>query len=258
MSNTDFDPDAYLSGPAAAPAPPPAAPAATPAPKQDSGFDPNAYLAQPAGGFDPDAYLKSPPTGNAITDIWPEEKRAATDTWQSVKAGLGPENTEQAVKESQSTPFWDLTPAINSTLRTGRAIGSALAYPFQAAVGAPARSLIGHPLASAEQALGTNVDPQKFKSLIDAGVPKDEAVTRATENPQQTYERWRGNVDTALSAIKPAGAPVVSAQDIGWRGPPTGPAPTPPAQGPFGVTLSKGQETGDLLSVQREQAARRG
>lgn len=36
------------------------------------------------------------------------------------------------------------------------------------------------------------------------------------------------------------------------------PIPSPPPQGPLGVTLSKGQETGELPLIQREQAAVRG
>jgi len=244
MADTDlpppFDPN-VPAVPAGGEAPPP--------------FDPNKnFDAAAAPPFDPNQpHQEITGQGNALTDVWPEEKRAAAETLQSVKSGLGPSSTEQTLKETAAAPFWDITPQLRAVGRAGSAIGSALAYPFQAVVGAPARSLLGHPLAAAEETLGTNIDPQKLQAALEAGVPKDQAIAKAMETPQQTYERWRGNVDTALSAVKPRGAPVVSPADISWDWQYPA-APVAPQPGPFGVTLSKGEEANDLAARIREKS----
>lgn len=62
------------------------------------------------------------------------------------------------------------------------------------------------------------------------------------------YEKAKEAVDTAMMALGPRG---------GLK-PASAPVPAAPAQGPLGVTLTRGQETGELPLIQREQAAARG
>lgn len=70
----------------------------------------------------------------------------------------------------------------------------------------------------------------------------------AAVTPGMTYEEGKEAADTAMMGLGPRAAP---------RRVPV-PTPPPPTTGPLGVTLSRGQETGELPLIQREQAARRG
>lgn len=76
---------------------------------------------------------------------------------------------------------------IEGLMRTGRqliGLGETAAAPITGAV----RSLIGHPLARAEHAAGTLINPE----------------LAAKDNPQQMYENAKGDVDTAMMAAKPS------------------------------------------------------
>jgi hypothetical protein len=85
-----------------------------------------------------------------------------------------------------------------------------------------ARSVLGHLMAQGEHAIGTVINP-------DAA---------AKDNPQAMYEAAKGDVDTAMSAARPAGMPIKSiANGLPGQGPqaaayqwqaPAGPAVKPP------------------------------
>lgn len=131
--------------------------------------------------------------GNAITDVVPEIKNAASENIAAIKGGLL-DNPQKS--------------AIGGLLDTGKgllAIPGLLASPITGA----ARSLLGHPLASATHAIGSVVNPE----------------VAAKDNPQQMYEHAKEGVDTAMMAVAPRGAS------------PTGirPGPSPPT--PSGAAL---------------------
>lgn len=99
---------------------------------------------------------------------------------------------------------------IEGLMTTGKA---ALAVPrlLASPITGAARSLIGHPMANLEHAAGTVINPE----------------VAAKDNPEQMYETAKGDVDTAMSAARPAGAPVkVPGAGYEWKGPPQAPKPT--------------------------------
>lgn len=131
--------------------------------------------------------------GNAITDVVPEIKNAASENIAAIKGGLL-DNPQKS--------------AIGGLLDTGKgllAIPGLIASPITGA----ARSLLGHPLASATHAIGSVVNPE----------------VAAKDNPQQMYEHAKEGVDTAMMAVAPRGA-----SPAGIR-----PGPAPPT--PSGVAL---------------------
>lgn len=114
------------------------------------------------------------PQGNAISDIVPEIKNAASQNIDAIKGGLL--NNPQ-------------TSALGGLMDTGRGllgVGGLISSPITGA----ARSLIGHPLAAIEHAIGTQIAPE----------------IAAKDNPQQMYEQAKNSVDTAMMALKPRGA----------------------------------------------------
>lgn len=118
---------------------------------------------------------------------------------------------------------------IGGLLKTGKGVLSAASVPFAPFYGA-ARSLLGHPLADTEHLIGTVVNP----------------TVAAKDNRAEMYAKAKADVDTALSALAAA------------KRPPVAVPPAPIANGPLGVTLSKGQLTGELPLIQQEQGALRG
>lgn len=238
MSNTDFDPDAYLSdAPASAPAVAPqlvsaTAPAATLDMASDKGFDPDSFLAAPASAASTPAVADTPQTiGGAMgADLG--------STWQTIKSGLGPSNEETYLKERQTAPFWDFTPALHYYERAGKGLLSAVGAPLEHGVVAP----LAAASTKATQWLGLDYDPTKLKAALDAGKSKNDALKEAKENPAQTYERWRNNIDLALLAIP---GKAVAPKAV--------PPPVAP-ETPFGLTLSQGEQTGNLADRVREQS----
>lgn len=189
--------------------------------------------------------------GNAVTDIWPEVKRSAVESWQGVAENLGPAAAEKYAEEARAAPFWDLAPAVRSVGRTGLGLLSGVAAPFNIAAGL-VRAPLAHGLASASRLAGSKIAPG------------------ADEPYQDTYERMRLGVDTALAAVRPVGRPVVT-RPATPPGPYEGPTalvwdprskpaqpPQPPQEGPLGVTLSKGEADRSLPDIQMEQGALRG
>ena len=201
-------------------------------------------IAPSGSGFDdlvpPKPAEKAEPQGNMITDIPSETYHAAKTAAGTVADALNPfsESRHAAYAKVAAEPTFmgGLGDVAQQTVDTGKGILAAPQVPFSLVTG-PARSLLGHPLADVEHAIGSVINPE----------------VAAKDNPAEMYETAKGDVDTAMSAMAPARGGLKTLV----RGPlPTPPAPVP--DGPLGVTLSKGQETGELPAIQREQAALRG
>lgn len=110
---------------------------------------------------------------DAVTDIPGEIGRTAGANLDTIKQGF----TNRASKGP-----------IEGLMDTGKAvmaIPGLIASPITGA----ARSLIGHPMAQAEHAVGSVIAPQ----------------IAAKDDPQKMYENAAGDVETALSAARPAG-----------------------------------------------------
>jgi hypothetical protein len=109
----------------------------------------------------------------AISDIPREVGKTASDNLGAVQEGLSNRGSKGPIE---------------GLMGTGKAILGGLGV-----VGAPItgalRSLIGHPMAQAEHAVGSVIAPE----------------IAAKDNPQQMYQTAAGDVDTAMSAARPAG-----------------------------------------------------
>lgn len=117
---------------------------------------------------------------DAVTDIPSEIANAASDAWKNLKG---------VTKRGEQGPLEGL-------MTTGKA---ALAIPQLALspITGAARSLIGHPMAQAEHAVGTLIAPE----------------IAAKDDPQKMYETAKGDVDLAMTAAgarKPVAAKVAA------------------------------------------------
>lgn len=166
----------------------------------------------------------------AIADIPAEIGNAASENIDAIKQGFT-NKAEQGV--------------IGGQIATGKGLLGIAGLAMSPLTGA-ARSLIGHPLADTEQAIGSLINPE----------------VAARNNPQEVYERAKGGVDLAMEGLRPKGSfsavRTPGARSIAYD--PTGgmTPPTPPPTGPLGVVLTEGQATRNLPAIQREQAALRG
>lgn len=133
--------------------------------------------------------MVQPKMGNAITDVVPEIKKAAGENIDAIQGGL--------LNNPQKS-------AIGGLLDTGKGLLGVAGLAASPITGA-ARSLLGHPLASATHAVGGMVNPE----------------VAAKDNPQEMYEHAKEGVDTAMMALAPRGA-----SPIGMR---PGPAPAVPS-----------------------------
>lgn len=183
-----------------------------------------------------------------VTDIWPKTKEAFTKGMGEVDKHLNPasddfrKEQDAYLKEIGESAWYDLRPTLKSIGRTGKGILGAAEAAGSILTG-PGRSILGHTLGVAQ--------------------------------PKMTAEELDAAADTAMSALRPTGAPVrlpgprlppgkfETAKDPwswdaqGGKAPSRAPeAPEP--NGPLGVTLSEGQETGNLAKIQAEQGAYRG
>lgn len=119
----------------------------------------------------------APSIMDAVTDIPHEISNAADDALANIKGlanrgGQGP---------------------IEGLMTTGKAV-MGLPQLLMSPITGAARSLIGHPMAQAEHAVGTVIAPD----------------IAAKDDPQKMYETAKGDVDTAMSAMaarRPVGAP---------------------------------------------------
>lgn len=126
----------------------------------------------PAGGT-PQQSAYQPSITDAVTDIPAEIKRTADATSSGVVDTL-------ANRGQNTSPL--------AFLDTGKAVLSGLGFLASPITGSM-RSLIGHPMAQAEHAVGTLINP----------------AVAAQDDPQQMYQNAAGDVETALSAARPAG-----------------------------------------------------
>ena len=184
-----------------------------------------------AATWDPRTWKPAEGPAAFITDVPREASVATMDAITGVKEGLDPR--KHAVQP------WDPSKGIGANIseqagqqwerfkRAGSGLGSALAAPIAPIAGA-ARSLLGHPLAEGVTA---------SRKLL--GDPNQ-------KSPAATYEEAKEGVDLAMMGLR-AGVPRAAV-----------PVPPRPAVPEFGVNLSRGQETGELAAIQREQAALRG
>ena len=192
---------------------------------------PEAPKPQAQATWDPHTWKPAEGPAAFITDVPREAGVAAMDAIIGVKEGLDPRR--HAVQP------WDPNKGIGANIseqagqqwdrfkRAGSGLGSVIAAPIAPFAGA-ARSLLGHPLAEGITA---------SRKLL--GDPNQ-------KSPAATYEEAKEGVDLAMMGLR-AGAP---------RAPV--PVPPRPVVPEFGVNLSRGQETGELAAIQREQAALRG
>jgi hypothetical protein len=123
--------------------------------------------------------------GSAIGDVPREIYRAGEEAVRGVGENLFPaslvEGGRNPLTESQFEGF----------KRTGKGLLSIPAVPLSLVTGT-ARSVVGHPMAAAEHGLHFLIDRE----------------AAAKEDPRKIFEDWRGNVDTAMSAARPAGGAV--------------------------------------------------
>lgn len=114
-----------------------------------------------------------PSVTDAVTDIPAEIGRTASANLDTIKQGV----TNRGSKGP-----------IEGLMDTGKAL---LAVPglIASPLTGMARSLIGHPMAQAEHYVGTKIAPD----------------IAAKDDPQQMYQNAAGDVDTAMSAARPAG-----------------------------------------------------
>ena len=110
--------------------------------------------------------------GNAITDVPHEISAAASEGLQNIK-GLAPWG-----RGEQS--------ALEGIKQTGKGVMGVAQLAASPITGA-ARSLLGHPLASAIHATGEMINPE----------------LAAKDDPKEMYESAKRAVDTALSAVEP-------------------------------------------------------
>jgi len=114
-----------------------------------------------------------PALSDAVTDIPAEIGRTAGGNIQAIKEGVTNRGTKGPIE------------GLVSTGKAILAVPGLLASPVTGAL----RSLIGHPLAQAEHAAGTVIAPD----------------IAAKDDPQKMYQNAAGDVETALSAARPAG-----------------------------------------------------
>lgn len=152
----------------------------------------------------------APSWSDAITDIPHEIGTEASSALDKIKA-LG-SRSEQGPLEGLMT-----------TGKAALAVPQLIASPFTGA----ARSLIGHPMAQAEHAIGTVINPE----------------VAAKDDPQKMYETAKGDVDLAMSAARPSGAPVKVGGAYEWQHPPSAVANAKP------VGVVKQPETEDFFNA---------
>lgn len=133
----------------------------------------NATVDEIAKSLPQQAAQRQPSITDAVTDIPAEIGRTAGAAADSVYENLANRGTD-----TSRFPF----------LNTGKAILGGLSFLASPVTGA-ARSLIGHPMAQAEHAVGALINP----------------AVAAKDDPQQMYQNAAGDVETALSAARPAG-----------------------------------------------------
>lgn len=223
----------------------------------DDDFDPSAFAAakpeQPAAGddqFNPNAFAATKPTkpaptflgavADAVPSYWKNLKESSGSDISTINETLNPfsEGYQKAEEKREKDPsLFDLS-GLSST---GHGLAAAASLPFSplTALMKSAAPIVAAPMTSAEQAVG---EPIARGLNPDAKLPSREDV----------YEKTEPSVETALGLIIPRGF-----KGSSIAAPPPPAAPAPPGSDTFGVTLSKGEETGDLPTRKVEEAAKK-
>lgn len=144
-------------------------------------------------------------------------------TYQDIPKEIGNEASAGASDVAALAHRGEMGP-IEGLLSAPKAAIGALRTVASPITGA-ARSLVGHGMANLEHAAGTVINPE----------------VAAKDNPEQMYETAKGDVDTAMSAARPGGAPIKVAGAYEWK--PPSPAPTKP------VGIVKQPETEDFFDA---------
>ena len=180
----------------------------------------------------------------AVSDVPQEAWNATKQQFSNIaQAGEDIRARHAAQAAALQTSFFDpqaFASGAKDVLDVGKALVSGASVPIAPFQGA-ARSLIGHPMASAEHAVGTIINPEVARQ----------------DDPARMYEQAKSDVDTALSASR--------ARGFTPRGPIAIPPPVAPeaaanqaAANEFGFRLSRGQATQDLDTIRYEDMAARG
>lgn len=119
---------------------------------------------------------------DAVTDIPAEVGRTAGANINAIKTGLSDRGLKGPIE------------GLMDTGRAVLAVPGLLASPVTGAL----RSLIGHPMAQAEHAVGTKIAPE----------------IAAKDDLQKMYQNAAGDVETALSAARPAGVTPLGATAV--------------------------------------------
>jgi hypothetical protein len=125
------------------------------------------------------SFAPQPKLSDAVTDIPSEVGKAASENIDTIKKGITDRGTKGPIE------------GLMDTGKAVLAIPGLLASPLTGA----ARSLIGHPMAQAEHAVGTLINPD----------------VAAKDDPQKMYAAAKGDVDTAMSALASRGVPAIPA-----------------------------------------------
>lgn len=121
----------------------------------------------------PSASQPQPSLSDAVTDIPREIGRTASANLDTIQKGFTDRGSKGPIE------------GLMDTGKAVMAIPGLIASPLTGA----ARSLIGHPMAQAEHSIGTIINPE----------------VAAKDDPQKMYDAAAGDVETALSAARPAG-----------------------------------------------------
>jgi hypothetical protein len=119
----------------------------------------------------------------AVTDIPSEMKRTAGEHLGNIDKGL--------LNNPQKS-------ASGGLLDTGKGVLSIPMLALDTAIGAPARSVLGHTLANASHQAGQVINPE----------------VAARDNPNEMYEAFRPGVDQAMAAVAPRAASPVGARSV--------------------------------------------
>lgn len=203
-------------------------------------FDPNQPFQPAKPPFDPNQPFDAAPDWGApqlkaaVTDIPHEMGQQYSQAWEGAKK-LNP--FHDASNESLLEQGKNLVQGLGSAAYLATGVGPAI-------IGA-GRSLYGHTAAEAEHllsGLAPTVPEEKLKQM--PSVLADQIRRQQRNNPAEGYQQHAGEFEEASAVTMPRGRAV--------------PLPARPTPGPFGVTLSAGQASGDLPLIQREQSALRG
>lgn len=127
----------------------------------------------------PKTQAAKPSITDAVTDVPSEIGKAASENIDTIKKGVTNRGTKGPIE------------GLMDTGKAIMALPGLLASPLTGA----ARSLIGHPMAQAEHAVGTLIAPE----------------IAAKDDPAKMYEAAKGDVDTAMSALAAREVPVAPA-----------------------------------------------